>query len=173
MDKLWCKISIHNRTFTTFKFGWHRFIYNQNQGVAMAENKTRQNEGIVESFLEGVENQQRRSDSYAVLELHKRVTELEPKMWGDSIVGFGTYHYKYASGREGDMPLAAFSPRKQNMTIYVTYDFEGCDQLLARLGKHKTSVSCLYINKLSDVDLAVLEEIVARSYRHSLNWKSG
>lgn len=139
----------------------------------MAENKTRQNEGSVEGFLDSVENQQHRSDGFALLELHKRVTQLEPKMWGDAIIGFGTYHYKYASGREGDMPLAAFSPRKQNLTVYVTYDFEGCDQLLARLGKHKTSVSCLYINKLSDVDPAVLEEIVARSYHHTLNRKSG
>jgi len=139
----------------------------------MAENKTRQNEGSVESFLDSVENQQRRSDGYAVLELMKRITQLEPKMWGDAIIGFGTYHYKYASGREGDMPLVAFSPRKQNLTVYVTYDFEGCDQLLARLGKHKTSVSCLYINKLSDVDPVVLEEIVTRSYHYTLNRKSG
>lgn len=139
----------------------------------MADIKTRLNEGSVEGFLDSVENQQRRSDGFALLELHKRVTQLEPKMWGDSIIGFGTYHYKYASGREGDMPLAAFSPRKQNLTVYVTYDFEGCAQLLARLGKHKTSVACLYVNKLSDVDPAVLEEIVARSFHHTLNRKSG
>ena len=139
----------------------------------MADIKTRQNEGSVAGFLDSVENQQRRSDGFALLELHKRVTQLEPKMWGDSIIGFGTYHYKYASGREGDMPLAAFSPRKQNLTVYVTYDFEGCAQLLARLGKHKTSVACLYVNKLSDVDPAVLEEIVARYFHHTLNRKSG
>lgn len=139
----------------------------------MAENKTIQNEGSVEDFLNSVENPQRRRDGLALLEMMKRLTKLEPKMWGESIVGFGSYHYKYASGREGDMPLSAFSPRKQNMTIYLTYDFEGCAQLLARLGKHKTSVSCLYINKLSDVDPAVLEEIVTRSHDQVSSWKSG
>lgn len=139
----------------------------------MADIKTKVNEGSVEGFLNSVENPRRRSDGYAVLELMKRVTQLEPKMWGPSIIGFGSYHYKYESGREGDMPLSAFSPRKQNMTLYITYSFEGCAQLLEKLGKHKTSVSCLYINKLSDVDPAVLEEIVTRSHNHMLNMKPG
>jgi len=139
----------------------------------VADIKTRQNEGSVEGFLNGVENQQRRSDGYAVLELMKRITKLAPKMWGDAIIGFGSYHYKYDSGREGDMPLIGFSPRKQNMTLYITRDFEDSDQLFARLGKHKTSVACLYINKLSDVDPAVLEEILARSFNHTRNRQEG
>lgn len=139
----------------------------------MAENKTIPTDASVTAFLDRVPEEGKRRDSYVILEMMRRITGIEPQIWGDAIIGFGTYHYKYASGREGDMPLAAFSPRKQSMTIYVTYDFEGSDQLLARLGKHKTSVSCLYINKLSDVDPAVLEEIVSRSFHHTLDRKSG
>ncbi len=95
-----------------------------------------------------------------------QVTKLEPAMWGTSIVGFGSYHYKYESGREGDMPLVGFSPRKQNLTLYIMDGFEGYDRLLGKLGKHSTGKSCLYINKLEDVDLDVLRELVASSYKH-------
>ena len=129
-----------------------------------AENKTRQNEQSVDAFLQSVP-EQRRQDCYTVLEMMKNVTGYEPKMWGDSIVGFGSYHYKYESGREGDMPLTGFSPRKQNLTLYMMMGFDDYDDLMKRLGKHKTGKSCLYVNKLEDVDLAVLNEIVSKSVR--------
>ena len=129
----------------------------------MAELKTKQNDQNVDEFLQAISNERRREDCYAVLELMKKVTGEEPKMWGDSIVGFGTYHYKYASGREGDMPVTGFSPRKQNLTLYIMSGFEEFNDLLNKLGKYKTGKACLYINKLEDVDLSVLQEIVTKS----------
>mgnify|MGYP001043423092 CR=1 FL=1 len=129
----------------------------------MAENKTRPTEASVEEFLNNVPNERRRRDSFQVLEMMREVSGEEPRMWGDSIVGFGQYHYKYASGREGDAPRIGFSPRKQNLTLYLNFDYDGFDALMARLGKAKTSVACLYINKLEDVDLTVLREMVRRS----------
>ena len=130
----------------------------------MAENKTKQTDKSVEKFLKSIENQQRREDSLVVLELMKKITKLEPKMWGDSIVGFGSYHYKYESGREGDWLLTGFSPRKQNLAIYIISGFEGCSTLMEKLGKHKASKSCLYINKLEDVDLLVLTKVIKQSF---------
>ena len=96
----------------------------------------------------------------------REVTGAEPQMWGDSIVGFGSYHYVYASGREGDWPLTGFSPRKRNLTLYIMAGFDEYDELLSRLGKFKTGKSCLYINKLEDVDQEVLAELVKRSAEH-------
>jgi hypothetical protein len=113
-----------------------------------------------------VDNNQRRQDAFVVLELMKDVTGEQPRMWGDSIVGFGRYHYRYASGREGDMPIAAFSPRKQNLTLYIASDFDGYDELLGKLGKHSTSKACLYIKRMSDVDPAALRELVRQSVEH-------
>jgi hypothetical protein len=132
----------------------------------MAELKTKQNEQSVEGFLNSVSDEKKRADSFAVLALMKGVTGTEPKMWGDSIVGFGTYHYKYASGREGDYMLTGFSPRKQNLTLYIIAGFEQYDALLSKLGKFKTGKSCLYINKLEDVDSEVLRELVKQSVQH-------
>ena len=129
----------------------------------MAELKTKLNDASVEGFLAAVENDRRRQDSFAVLDLMKRVTGEEPKMWGTSIVGFGSYRYRYASGREGDWPRTGFSPRKQSLTIYVMPGFSQYDDLLARLGKHRTGKSCLYVNKLADVDMDVLEELIRGS----------
>ncbi len=129
----------------------------------MAELKTKPNEASVESFLSSVENEARRRDAFAALELLKSVTGEEPVMWGGSIVGFGSYHYRYASGREGDWPLAGFSPRKRALTIYIMAGFRGCDELMARLGKHRAGKSCLYVAKLEDIDMAVLRELVERS----------
>lgn len=131
----------------------------------MAENKTRENEASVQDFLNGVTDEQRRQDSYVVLEMMKRITGLEPKMWGDAIIGYGSQHYRYESGREGDMPLLGFSPRKQYLTIYITMGFAELQGLLGRLGKHKLGKVCLYIKRLSEVDLAVLEEIILRSLK--------
>lgn len=132
----------------------------------MAELKTKENDGDVTAFLNGVADEKKRQDSFAILHLMQEVTQAEPKMWGDSIVGFGHYHYKYESGREGDWFVTGFSPRKQNLTLYIMAGFDQYDELMARLGKHKTGKSCLYINKLADVDTAVLHELVAQSVAH-------
>jgi len=129
----------------------------------MSEPKTVQNDGNVDEFLDAVENPRRREDARRILELMREVTGEPPKMWGSSIVGFGSYRYKYASGREGDWMITGFSPRKQNLTVYIMPGFSEFADLLARLGKHKTSKSCLYLNKLDDVDLDVLAELVRES----------
>jgi hypothetical protein len=137
----------------------------------MAENKTKPTDQSVDEFLSRVPEERKRVDSFAILQLMKKVTRIEPRMWGDSIIGFGSYHYKYASGREGDMPLVGFSPRKQNLVLYIMKGFEEYDQLLGELGKHKTGVACLYINKLSDINLPVLEQLVTASYNYMVNKK--
>lgn len=129
----------------------------------MSDNKTQFNDASVTAFLDAVPDERKRQDSYALLEMMRDVTGEAPRMYGDSIVGFGHYHYKYESGREGDMPVVAFSPRKQNLTLYIMSGFDGYEELRAGLGKHKVGKSCLYINKLADVDPAALREMVARS----------
>ena len=135
----------------------------------MAENKTKPTSASVEEFIAGVENARRRTDALVVLEMYKNITGLPPVMWGPSIIGFGTRHYKYDSGREGEMPAAGFSPRKANLTFYVGDAFEGAAELYATLGKHKKSVACLYINKLDDVDLEVLREIIVCDYAKTVD----
>jgi hypothetical protein len=130
----------------------------------MAELKTRETNASVAKFLSSVENDQRRNDGLQLLEVFKEVTKLPPKMWGSSIVGFGEYHYKSErSSQEGDWPLTGFSPRKRNMTVYIMPGFKNYQDLMRRLGKHKTSVSCIYFNKLEDIDLKVLKQIIRRS----------
>lgn len=131
----------------------------------MAENKTKPTSASVDDFIAKIENPRRRADALTALKIYKEVTGLPPVMWGPSIIGFGSLHYVYETGREGDMPAAAFSPRKTYMTFYLDHKFEGAEQLYSRLGKYKKSVVCLYINKLDDVDLGVLREIIARQYR--------
>lgn len=132
----------------------------------MSELKTQPTNEPAEDFIARVQNERRRSDGFTLLELFTRITGLEPKMWGTAIVGFGSYHYKSArSTQEGDWPLVAFSPRKQSLTLYV--DPQNFPELLKDLGKHTTSVSCLYINKLDDVDMAVLEKLVAASFERA------
>ena len=128
----------------------------------MADLKTKVNDESVEEFLEGFP-EDKRKDCYTILEMMKTVTDNEPKMWGTSIVGFGDYHYEYKSGREGDFFLTGFSPRKQNLTLYINGGFDQYGDLLDKLGKYKTSKACLYIKKLADVDMQVLQEIVTRS----------
>jgi len=132
----------------------------------MAELKTKVNDQSVERFLDSVDDEKKREDSYTVLNLMKKVTGAEPKMWGNSIVGFGTYHYKYASGREGDWMQTGFSPRKQNLTLYIMSGFSRYEDLLSKLGKYKTGKSCLYIRKIEDIDLEVLEELIGQSVKH-------
>ena len=131
----------------------------------MAENKTKPTSASVDDFIANIENSRRRTDALTALKIYKEVTGLPPVMWGPSIIGFGSIHYVYETGHEGDMPAAAFSPRKAYLTFYVDNKFEGAKELYAKLGKHKKSVACLYINKLDDVDVDVLHEIIAREYR--------
>jgi hypothetical protein len=130
-----------------------------------AELKTKVNEASVEGFLNSVADEQSRKDCFEILKMMKQVTKEEPKMWGASIVGFGSYHYKGASGREGDWMLIGFSPRKQNLTLYLMHGFEVHKDLLSKLGKHKTSMGCLYIKNLDDVDKKVLKELMAESVK--------
>ena len=134
----------------------------------MAEIKTKVTDADPRKFIQSVENETRRRDGLQLLDMFTRITGETPKMWGPSMIGFGQYHYKSErSSQEGDWPLVAFSPRKANLTLYVMNDDESLNELLAILGKHKSSVGCLYINKLSDVDINVLEQIIDRSYKHS------
>jgi len=132
----------------------------------MAELKTKPTDQDVEIFLNSIADEKKRKDSFTVLALMKDVTKLEPVMWGDSIIGFGTYHYRYESGREGDMPLTGFSPRKQSLTLYIMSGFDRYDALLEKLGKHTTGKSCLYVKRLDDIDLPTLKELVRRSVEH-------
>jgi len=132
--------------------------------MAKAQNKTTENEASVDSFLASVSDQQKRSDCLALKSMMEGITGSPAKMWGASIVGFGTYHYKYDSGREGDFMKVGFSPRAQNVTVYIIAGFDRYEALINKLGKHKTGKSCLYIKKLEDIDLDVLEELVKESY---------
>ena len=134
----------------------------------MAELKTKPTEVSVDEFLNGVEHPVRRADGKVLREMMERVTGERPTMWGPTIVGFGAYHYRYASGHEGDMCRVGYSPRSANLVLYVG-GFADYEALLAKLGKHKRSKACLYVNKLADVDLAVVEEIVKRSYAATHN----
>lgn len=134
----------------------------------MAENKTKPTSASVDDFIEGIDSARRKADARIALEIYKEVTGLPPVMWGPSIVGFGTHHYAYESGREGTVPAAGFSPRKANMTFYVSDEFKGAKALYAKLGKHRKSVACLYINKLDDVDLDVLRRIVAGDFAQTI-----
>ncbi len=129
----------------------------------MSDAKTRPTDTSVDQFLESLPDERQRQDSLSIVALMREVTGAEPRMWGPSIVGFDSYHYRYASGREGDAPLTGFSPRKQNLTIYLSYGFEQHTELLARLGKHKLGKACLYLKRLDDVDRAALRELIERS----------
>ncbi len=133
--------------------------------MAKTELKTKETNASVTDFLNAVEGEQKRSDCFEILKLMEQVTEQQPKMWGPSIVGFGSYHYKYASGHEGDSPLMGFSPRKQNITLYITTDYdEHFPKLMQKLGKHSTGKSCLYIKRLSDVDRGVLKQLMTEAF---------
>ena len=133
--------------------------------MAKAELKTKVNEASVTEFLNSVEDEQKRKDSFEILKLMKKLSKEDGKMWGGSIVGFGSYHYKGASGREGEWMLIGFSPRKQNITLYIMPGFERYPALMKKLGKYSTGKSCLYIKRLSDVDASVLKELVTESIK--------
>jgi hypothetical protein len=133
----------------------------------MSKLKTQVSDASVRDFLNSVPDETKRKDSFALLALFQDITGEQPKMWGTSIVGFGSYHYKSErSAQEGDWPLTGFSPRKQALTLYVLSGFEGTDDLLRKLGNHKTGKGCLYIKRISDVDADVLEQIVRTSFKH-------
>lgn len=131
----------------------------------MAELKTKQNNASVSAFLNAIEDKQQRADAKKLSKMMRDATGSRAKMWGSSIVGFGTYHYVYASGREGDWPIVGYSPRKQNLSIYIMSGFSGSKTLMSKLGKHKTGKSCLYIKRLSDVDEKVLRQLIDKSIK--------
>ena len=135
----------------------------------MAKNKTVTNNEDVETFLSNIENDQKRIDAFELLELMRGITKERPKMWGKSIVGFGEYHYVYESGREGDMFITGFSPRKQDITIYIMTGFGKYKQKLIKLGKHRIGKSCLYIKKLENVDKGILKELITDSMHRMIN----
>jgi hypothetical protein len=131
----------------------------------MYELKTKLNTASVGKFLNSVKDKQKREDSFKILDMMKKITKEEPKMWGSSIVGFGSYHYKYESGHEGDMCMAGFSPRKESLTIYILPGFEKNKSLMEKLGKFKTGKSCLYIKRLDDVDMKILNKLITESVK--------
>lgn len=132
----------------------------------MAELKTKPTTASVKEFLNQIPEAERREDCIAVAKIMEEITGEKPKMWGPSIVGFGTYRYKYASGREGDWPIAAFSPRKKDLTLYIMAGFDKYDELMQQLGKHSTGKSCLYIKRLSDIHVPTLKKLIKESVKH-------
>lgn len=132
----------------------------------MSDLKTKPNDNDVHTFVEQIKNEQKREDSKALLRIMQDITGETPMMWGPSIIGFGKYHYKYESGREGNWFLTGFSPRKQNMTVYIMSGFSRYEQLLKKLGKYTTGKSCLYFKKLADVDQKVFEKLIKLSVAH-------
>ena len=132
----------------------------------MADLKTKATKASVTKFLRAITDERKKKDSFAILNLMAEVTKAEPVMWGTSIVGFGRYRYKYASGREGDWPLVGFSPRKQNLTLYIMSGFDGYDELMQKLGKYKTGKSCLYLKSLDDVHVPTLKKLIRLSVKH-------
>lgn len=126
----------------------------------MVQNKTVETESSVDDFINTVQDNTKRKDCFGLIELIKNHTKLDPKMWGPSIVGFGSYHYKYDSGREGDSPLVAFSPRVSSIALYLSGSLENRAELLKKFGKHKTNKGCIHIKKLSDIDLDILQKMI-------------
>ena len=132
----------------------------------MAELKTKKTDESVTTFLNTVDDETKRTDCFEIVDMMREITGLPPKMWGPAIIGFGSYHYKYESGREGDMCVIGFSPRKQNITLYVKIAAEETNTLLEKLGKYKTGKGCLYIQKLSDVNIEVLKKIIKTAFEY-------
>ncbi|GMQ81868.1 MAG: hypothetical protein BMS9Abin05_1305 [Rhodothermia bacterium] len=132
----------------------------------MSDLKTKPTDSSVDDFLSGVHDEEKRADCFAILELMKKVTGDQPRMWGASMVGFGSYHYKYDSGREGDWFITGFAPRKKELSVYIMSGFKRCDDLMQKLGKYRTGKSCLYLKRLRDVDVGILRELVEQSVAH-------
>lgn len=133
----------------------------------MSKNKTTETNASVSDFLNAVKDETKRADSFKLVELFESITGSPAKLWGPSIVGFGSYHYKYESGREGDAPLVAFSPRAAALTVYFSSSFDQREELLSQLGKYKTEKGCIYIKRLSEVNLDVLEELIIKQIEHT------
>lgn len=131
----------------------------------MGENKTKPTDQSVKTFIDSLEDQQKKADSYSLIDLMKKVTGCEPKMWGPSIIGFDQYHYKYESGREGDFLKVGFSPRKRELSIYIMSGFTRHDKLMQKLGKYRTGKSCLYVKILEDINMDVLRDLVQESVK--------
>jgi hypothetical protein len=131
----------------------------------MAEAKTKPTNESVKDFLDRIPEAERREDCFAIAKIMEEVTGEKPKMWGPSIVGFGTYHYKYASGREGDWPVTGFSPRKKDLTVYIMMGFEKHDEMMRKLGKHSVGKSCLYIKRLSEIHVPTLKKLIKTSVK--------
>ena len=131
----------------------------------MAKAKTNETTESVSTFVKTITDKQRQTDCFALMNIMEEATGFEPKMWGPSIIGFGSYHYKYESGHEGDAPMVGFSPRKSEFSLYIA-NFEGKEELLKKLGKHKTAKACVYIKKLEDVETMVLKKLVSGSVKH-------
>lgn len=131
--------------------------------MAKAKLQTVENDASVTEFIRKVDDQQKQKDCFEIVRIMQEHTGCQPKMWGPAIIGFGSYHYKYESGREGDMPVIAFSPRKKEITLYLSSAFENRDELLQQLGKHKTSKACIYIKRLSDINIDVLKKMIRNS----------
>ena len=132
----------------------------------MATLKTQENDASVEEFLGNIEDPEKQADGRKLVEMMQRATGEGPRMWGSSIVGFGSYHYRYESGREGDWFVVGFSPRKRELSLYIMPGFSQYNDLMNQLGKHKTGKSCLYIKGLADIDLAILEQLIQASVKH-------
>jgi hypothetical protein len=133
----------------------------------MSENKTKKTNESIEKYINSIKDENVKKDCYTIIKLMQAITKEEPKMWGSSIIGFGDYHYKYASGREGDFFLTGFSSRKQNLALYLMGGLENQKDLLKKLGKHKTGKSCLYIKSLEDIDKKVLKEMIVQSVKET------
>ena len=131
----------------------------------MAELKTKATQASVKEFLNQIPDEERRNDCFAVAKIMEEATGTKPKMWGPSIVGFGTYHYKYDSGREGDWMVTGFSPRKKDLTLYIMMGFDKHPELMEQLGKHSTGKSCLYIKRLSDIHIPTLKKLIKASVK--------
>ena len=132
----------------------------------MAELKTKETDQSVAKFLDSIDDEQQRKDCKTIAKIMRQVTKAKPKMWGSSMVGFGSYHFKYASGREGDWFQTGFAPRKRDLTLYIMSGFSKHDALMRKLGKHKPGKSCLYVKKLEDVDIGVLTDLIQQSVKH-------
>lgn len=129
----------------------------------MAQNKTTENENSVTAFLSKVEDETKRDDAFELVKIFEELSSFKAKMWGTAIIGFGTYHYKYESGREGDAPIVGFSPRKDAFALYLSSEFPNRAELLSQFGKHKTGKSCIYVKKLSDINVDILKNMISNS----------
>ncbi|HNF42215.1 MAG TPA: DUF1801 domain-containing protein [Ferruginibacter sp.] len=135
--------------------------------MAKANNKTTENNDSVAAFVKKITDADRRKDCQAIIDIMEKQSGFPAKMWGSAIIGFGTYHYKYESGREGDAPLVGFSPRKTEFALYLSSEFDKRDELLKQFGKHKTAKACVYVKKLEDVNVDVLKKMISNSIKHT------